>query len=171
MDLYQLTDYFPAIRELDKALNYSAYCAKFLTLKAECLCLVKNYERSLDILKIVLESDRVNSDALYVKSMCLFAQNRIEKSLTLVKQALKYSPDHFRAKLFLKKINLLQELKETGNLAFNNGSWQKAYDLYSESLDIDMRNESINAILFYNRATASYKVCCGLNFFGFLEWV
>ena len=61
-------------------------------------------------------------------------------------------------KKILKKAKLLQTKKEAGNNAFKTAKYQEAYDLYSESLEIDVTNKAMNSILHCNRATAAAKV-------------
>lgn len=102
--------------------------------------------------------DQTNSDALYVRGMCLYFQDNVEKAFQHFQRVLQYSPDHEKAKIFYKKAKMLQNKKEQGNQAFKEGKWQEAYDLYSEALAIDSNNKSINAILHYNRATTCAKV-------------
>lgn len=102
--------------------------------------------------------DQTNSDALYVRGMCLYFQDNVEKAFQHFQRVLQYSPDHEKAKQFYKKAKMLQSKKEQGNQAFKEGKWQEAYDLYSEALAIDSNNKAINAILHYNRATTCSKV-------------
>jgi DnaJ family protein C protein 7 len=52
----------------------------------------------------------------------------------------------------------LQTKKEAGNAAFKAKKYQEAYDLYTESLQIDVTNKALNAILHCNRATSAAKV-------------
>jgi DnaJ family protein C protein 7 len=52
----------------------------------------------------------------------------------------------------------LQAKKEAGNTAFKAGNYDEAYNLYTESLEIDPDHKSLNAILYCNRATVLAKV-------------
>ena len=52
----------------------------------------------------------------------------------------------------------MSKLKEEGNEAFKKGATEKAYELYSEALEIDPHNKITNAKLYCNRATAGGKV-------------
>lgn len=91
--------------------------------------------------------------------MCLYYQDNAEKAFQHFQRVLQYSPDHSKAKSFYKKAKLLQSKKELGNQAFKAGKLQEAYDLYTESLCIDPNNKTINAALYFNRATT----CSRLN--------
>jgi DnaJ family protein C protein 7 len=102
--------------------------------------------------------EQTNSDALFVRGMCLYYQDNAEKAFQHFQRVLQYSPDHLKAKSFFKKAKSLQKTKGLGNDAFKAGKWQEAYDLYTESLTIDPNNKVINATLYFNRATTCSKV-------------
>ena len=48
--------------------------------------------------------------------------------------------------------------KEEGNVAFKSGSYQEAYDIYSDALQIDPYNKATNAKLYCNRGLAAQKL-------------
>ena len=58
----------------------------------------------------------------------------------------------------LQKSKLLLSKKEEGNAAIKRGDIQKAWETYSEALNIDPQNTSTNAKLYCNRALAGSKV-------------
>lgn len=109
----------------------------------------------------IVVKDQTNSDALFVRGMCLYYQDNVDKAFQHFQRVLQYSPDHAKAQSFYKKAKQLQTKKENGNQAFKAGKWQEAYDLYTDALTIDLNNKNINAILYYNRATT----CAKVNFF------
>ena len=57
-----------------------------------------------------------------------------------------------------QKTKQLLARKEEGNKAFRNGDLKRAYDLYTEALDIDPLNTFTNAKLYCNRALVGSKV-------------
>ena len=57
-----------------------------------------------------------------------------------------------------QKTKQLLARKEEGNVAFRSGDLQRAYDLYTEALDIDPLNTFTNAKLYCNRALVGSKV-------------
>ncbi len=155
---YQSEDYRKVIYLMDRALQHSNYCSQYLILKAECLALLGRYQESQEIVNDIVMKDQTNSDALFVRGMCLYYQDNAEKAFQHFQRVLQYSPDHLRAKSFYKKAKLLQTKKELGNQAFKLGKWQEAYDLYTESLTIDTNNKTLNATLYFNRATTCSKL-------------
>lgn len=58
----------------------------------------------------------------------------------------------------LRKVKLLDSLKEAGNEAFKANKFTEAIDKYSEALVVDPENESFNATVLSNRAAAFLKV-------------
>lgn len=102
--------------------------------------------------------DQMNPDGLFVRGMCLYYQDNAEKAFQHFQRVLQYSPDHVKAKTFYKKAKSLQSKKESGNQAFKAGKWQEAYDFYTEALEIDPNNKTLNATLYCNRATTATKV-------------
>ena len=147
-----------ALVNIKTVLKHSPNCIEYLVLKAECLCLMGQYGEALEVVNRIEDSEPRNSDALYVRCLSLYYQEQRYQALEYARRALKYSPDHVKIKVFLKKANQLQQLKEAGNKAFTDGLWQKAHDLYSEALNVDKRHRAFNAILYYNRGSASYMV-------------
>lgn len=143
---------------MDRALQHSTHCNQFLVLKAECLAFLGRYQESQEIVNDIVMRDQTNSDALFVRGMCLYYQDNAEKAFQHFQRVLQYSPDHLKAKSFYKKAKILQTKKELGNQAFKAAKWQEAYDLYTESLSIDPNNKTINAALYFNRATTCSKV-------------
>ena len=63
-----------------------------------------------------------------------------------------------RLKLASGRVKILELKKEEGNAAFRAGKYKLAYDLYTEALDIDPDNKSVNSVLFCNRAIVCSKL-------------
>lgn len=58
----------------------------------------------------------------------------------------------------LKRIRLVESLKEQGNTAFKEQRTDEAIQKYTEALEADPDNESIKAVLLSNRAAAHLRV-------------
>jgi DnaJ family protein C protein 7 len=151
-------DYRKVVFLMDRALQHSTHSFRFLNLKAECLCLLGRYQESQEIANDIVRSESTNSDAIFIRGMCLYYQDSVDKAFQHFQRVLQFSPDHAKALSFYKKAKLLQSKKEAGNQAFKSGKMQEAFDLYTEALGIDPNNKAINAILYFNRATASSKL-------------
>merc|ERR1711976_1148437 len=100
---------------MDRCLEWSSDCKKFKIQKAECLALLKRYQESQEIANDVLRSDSMNADAVYVRGLCLYYQDNVEKAFQHFQQVLRLAPDHTKARYVYKKAKALIQKKEEGN--------------------------------------------------------
>lgn len=152
-------DYRRAVYCIDRCLDLSSSCLKFKIKKAEALCLLGRLQESQELANDVLQRDNMNADALFVRGMCLYYQDSIEKAFQHFQQVLKLVPDHHKSKEVYKRAKSMLSKKEEGNQAFRFGNLEEAYKLYSDALLIDPHNKYTNSKLYFNRAT----VCSKLN--------
>uniref|UniRef100_A0A3Q2QLE9 DnaJ homolog subfamily C member 7 n=1 Tax=Fundulus heteroclitus TaxID=8078 RepID=A0A3Q2QLE9_FUNHE len=143
---------------MDRALECASACQKFRILKAECLALLGRYPEAQSVASDILRMDSTNADALYVRGLCLYYEDCIDKAVQFFVQALRMAPDHDKARLACRNAKALKAKKEEGNKAFKEGNFEAAYDLYSEALTIDPNNIKTNAKLYCNRATVGSKL-------------
>ncbi|XP_076823142.1 dnaJ homolog subfamily C member 7-like [Clavelina lepadiformis] len=151
-------DYRGVVYCMRRALEIAPACVTYKLKRAEYLALMGKYGESQDIAIDILRFDKMNADAVYIRGICLYYDDSIEKAVTFFTQALKLSPDHHNARITLKKAKLLAKKKAEGNDAFKRCQTQKAYDLYTEALAIDPNNRKTNAKLFCNRALVGTKL-------------
>ncbi|XP_029430066.1 dnaJ homolog subfamily C member 7 isoform X2 [Rhinatrema bivittatum] len=143
---------------MDRALEFAPVCHRFRILKAECLALLGRYPEAQSVASDILRLDATNADALYVRGLCLYYEDCIEKAVQFFVQALKMAPDHEKARLACRNAKALKAKKEEGNQAFKEGNYELAYELYSEALAIDPNNIKTNAKLYCNRGTVNSKL-------------
>ncbi|KAG9474211.1 hypothetical protein GDO78_004491 [Eleutherodactylus coqui] len=143
---------------MDRALELAPACHRFKILKAECLALLGRYPDAQSVASDILRMDSTNADALYVRGLCLYYEDCIEKAVQFFVQALKMFPDHQKARLACRNAKALKAKKEEGNQAFKEGNYEMAYRLYSEALSIDPNNIKTNAKLYCNRGTVNAKL-------------
>ncbi|XP_068120408.1 dnaJ homolog subfamily C member 7 isoform X2 [Hyperolius riggenbachi] len=143
---------------MDRALEIAPACHRFKILKAECLALLGRYPDAQSVASDILRMDATNADALYVRGLCLYYEDCIEKAVQFFVQALKMFPDHQKARLACRNAKALKAKKEEGNHAFKEGNYEQAYRLYSEALSIDPNNIKTNAKLYCNRGTVNAKL-------------
>uniref|UniRef100_A0AAQ6IFE3 DnaJ homolog subfamily C member 7 n=1 Tax=Anabas testudineus TaxID=64144 RepID=A0AAQ6IFE3_ANATE len=150
-------DYRMVVFCMDRALDSAPACHKFKILKAECLALLGRYPEAQAVASDILRMDSTNADALYVRGLCLYYEDCIDKAVQFFVQALRMAPDHDKARLACRNAKALKAKKEEGNKAFKDGNFEAAYDLYSDALTIDPNNIKTNAKLYCNRATVGSK--------------
>ncbi|KAG9474210.1 hypothetical protein GDO78_004491 [Eleutherodactylus coqui] len=155
---FEKRDFRKVVFCMDRALELAPACHRFKILKAECLALLGRYPDAQSVASDILRMDSTNADALYVRGLCLYYEDCIEKAVQFFVQALKMFPDHQKARLACRNAKALKAKKEEGNQAFKEGNYEMAYRLYSEALSIDPNNIKTNAKLYCNRGTVNAKL-------------
>lgn len=105
-----------------------------------------------------MQADSTNAEAVYVRGLCLYYNDNLEKGLVHFQRALALDPDNANARAMRIKAKGLKEKKEKGNEFFNAGKFRDAQAVYTEALAIDPRNKDINSKLYYNRALVNLKL-------------
>jgi len=119
---------------------------------------MKKYPEALNYCSEILRNDSNNPDALYLRGITLLNTSNISGAILHFKTALSLDPDNSLYRKSMKSAQLLQNKKQEGNDAFSAGKNQEAYDLYTECLQIDPENNSMNSTLYCNRAAAGMKL-------------
>uniref|UniRef100_A0AAY4ADA7 DnaJ homolog subfamily C member 7 n=1 Tax=Denticeps clupeoides TaxID=299321 RepID=A0AAY4ADA7_9TELE len=155
---FEKRDFRKVVFCMDRSLELAPACHRFKILKAECLALLGRYPEAQSVASDILRVDSTNGDALYVRGLCLYYEDCIDKAVQFFMQALRMAPDHEKARLACRNAKALKAKKEEGNQAFKDRDYDAAYKLYSEALMIDPNNIKTNAKLYCNRATAGSKL-------------
>ncbi|ENN78715.1 dnaJ homolog subfamily C member 7 [Dendroctonus ponderosae] len=147
-------DYRKMVFCMDRCLDEASTCEKFKLIKAECLAYLGRYQEAQEIANDILHVNKGSADAIYVRGLCLYYEDSIDKAFNHFQQVLRLAPGHTRAMEQYKRAKLLKKKKEEGNEAFKLCKFHDAVKLYTEALEIDPLNKKTNAKLFFNRATA-----------------
>ncbi|XP_026667389.1 dnaJ homolog subfamily C member 7 isoform X2 [Ceratina calcarata] len=151
-------DYRKVVYCMDRCLDVSKSCIKFKLIKAECLALLGRYQESQKIANDIFHIHPKNVDAIYVRAVCLYFEDNIDKAFTHFQHVLKLAPDHTKALEMYKRAKSLKKKKEEGNAAYKSEQYQKAYNLYTEALAIDPQNVATNAKLHFNKGMVAAKL-------------
>lgn len=89
-----------------------------------------------DIAVSCMKSDAASADAVYVRGLCLYYKDNLDKGLTHFQQVLTLDPDHSKAKVMRLKAKSLKEKKENGKTN------ELFYELFCD------RNSIMNSNLF-----------------------
>ena len=117
------------------------------------------YKEAQEVANELLRNDSTNIEAIYIRGLCLYYEDNIDKAFSHFQQVLKLAPDHSKAKEAFKRARQLKTKKDEGNEAFKANRYEEATRLYSEALLVDPENKISNAKLYFNRATVGAKVC------------
>ncbi|KFO28527.1 DnaJ like protein subfamily C member 7 [Fukomys damarensis] len=154
---FEKRDFRKVVFCMDRALEFAPACHRFKILKAECLAMLGRYPEAQSVASDILRLDSTNADALYVRGLCLYYEDCIEKAVQFFVQALRMAPDHEKACVACRNAKALKAKKEDGNKAFKDGNYKLAHELYTEALAIDPNNIKTNAKLYCNRGTVNSK--------------
>lgn len=154
---YNNKDFRRALYCLDKCLEIGTHSLAHKSSRAECLALIGRYAEASEAANGILSLDNMNADAIYIRGLCLYYEDNVDRAFSHFTRVLKFDPDHAKAREIIKIAKSLKKKKEEGNTAFNAGQLDEAYRLYSEALEIDPLNKSYNAKLYFNRATVLSK--------------
>lgn len=155
---YAAKDYRKVVYCMDRCCSVSKSCDKFKSTKAECLMLLGRYEEAQEIATNILHSDEKNTDALYIRGICLYYHDNIDSALACFQHVLRLAPDHNKTLAMYKLVKSLKIKKENGNMAFKMEQFQEAHRLYTEALAIDPQNVITNAKLHFNKAMVAAKM-------------
>ena len=134
---------------------------KWKLLRGEAYLKMGNVNALGDAQNVAMSLLRNNSqdpEALVLRGRALYAQGENEKALQHFRQAIACDPDYREAVKYLRLVQKLDKMKEDGNIAFKAGKFSEAVQLYTEALDVDPTNKTINSKILQNRALASIKV-------------
>ena len=99
---YQAGNYRKSLWCLDKALEISTYSTSLKTSRAECLAFLGRYAEASETANSVLQIDNMNADAIYVRGLCLYYEDNVDRAFSHFTQVLRFAPDHVRAKEIYK---------------------------------------------------------------------
>merc|ERR1712223_1393799 len=152
------SDYRKALYHIEQALKIASASQKLKLSRAECLAFLGRYKEAQEVANDLLRNDSTNIEAIYIRGLCLYYEDNIDKAFTHFQQVLKLAPDHAKAKEAFKRARLLKTKKDEGNEAFKANKFEEAARLYSEALQVDTDNKISNAKLYFNRATVLAKL-------------
>jgi len=155
---YEKGDYRKIEFCMRRLLEFAPFCVSYKGLQAECLALTGKYADAQLLANDILQKDRNNTEALYVRGLCLYYQDQTDRAYTLFQHLLRTNPDCKKARDAYKKAKNLETTKEAGNNAFRTRKYTEALELYTKALNIDPLNKTTNSKLYCNRATVNSKL-------------
>ncbi|XP_046587567.1 dnaJ homolog subfamily C member 7 isoform X1 [Neodiprion lecontei] len=155
---YGKKDFRKVVYCMDRCCDVSTSCVTFKLRKAECLAFLGRFQEAQEISNDVLHINKQNVDAIYVRGMCLYYQDNIDRAFMHFQQVLRLAPDHTKAMEIYKRAKSLKQKKEDGNTAFKMEKYAEAFDLYTQALTIDPQNILANAKLHFNKALIYAKL-------------
>ncbi|CAK9817824.1 DnaJ homolog subfamily C member 7 [Anthophora plagiata] len=155
---YDVKDYRKVVYCMDRCCDVSTACTRFKLTKAECLAFLGRYQEAQEIANDILHIDKQNADATYIRGMCLYFEDNIDKAHLHFQQVLRLAPDHAKALEIYKRAKNLKTEKEKGAVAYLLKQYPQAYKYYTDALAIDPLNKVANAKLHFSKALVASKL-------------
>ncbi|XP_044033557.1 dnaJ homolog subfamily C member 7-like isoform X2 [Siniperca chuatsi] len=124
---FEKRDFRKVVFCMDRALAVASACHRFKILKAECLALLGRYPEAQSVASDILRMDSTNADALYVRGLCLYYEDCIDKAVQFFVQALRMAPDHEKARLACRLKKLNQAIEDCTSAIKLDDTYIKAY--------------------------------------------
>lgn len=99
---YDTKDYRKALFHTEQCLGIALACKRLKVKKAECLAYLGRYVEAQNIANDLLRSDNMNAEAMFVRGLCLYYEDFVDKAFTHFQQVLRLAPDHQKAKATYK---------------------------------------------------------------------
>ena len=106
----------------------------------------------------LLRNNNQDPEALVLRGRVLYGQGENEKAIQFFRMAISCDPDFRDAVKWLRIVQKLDRMKNEGNVEFKAGRLQPAIEKYTQALEIDPANRSMNAKLLQNRAQCKIKL-------------
>lgn len=132
--------YNSAISMLERALGLAPGNDRAKMLQANAYIHLKNLGQADRIVSAILRKDSTNTEALYLRGICMYEKGELDRAVDHFKRALRGNPDHAKSRLRLKTTKRLADAKQQGNDAYKTGKYEDALSLYNEALEIDGEN-------------------------------
>ena len=99
---YQSGDFRRSLYCIDKALEVSTHSLSLKASRAKCLAFLGRYSEASETANTVLQFDNLNADAIYVRGLCLYYEDNVDRAFSHFTQVLRFAPDHVKAKEIYK---------------------------------------------------------------------
>ncbi|KAM0299536.1 hypothetical protein HYE67_007612 [Fusarium culmorum] len=106
----------------------------------------------------LLRNNNQDPEALVLRGRVLYGQGENDKAIQCFRMAINCDPDFRDAVKWLRIVQRLDRMKEEGNAEFKAGRLQPAIEKYTNALEIDPSNKSMNSKLLQNRAQCKIKL-------------
>ena len=104
--IHVFQNFLQALFCLDRALSISSASRQLKISRAECLAFLGRYGEAQEVANDMLRLDNMNADAIYVRGLCLYNEDNVDKAFTHFQQVLRLAPDHTKAREVYKVLLL-----------------------------------------------------------------
>eukprot|EP01147_Barroeca_monosierra_P010596 gene10596-2719_t len=146
---FEAKQYNNALSQIERALELTPGSTQFKLKKAFILLKADRVGEASRLVSGVLQENSMDSEALYIRGLCMLHSGDIDQGAAHFKRALQSNPDHAPSR---------KMLKEEGNAAFKTGDWQTALDHYNSILACAKDMKLFVAKIYFNKAMVLWKL-------------
>ena len=157
LEAFKNKQFIQAANHIAKALKIATSCIRLKLAQGDAFCFLNKFTEGDKVANSVLEQDKTNVAAMFLKGYCLYQKKELDKAINVFQQTIIQSADHTRAKTFVAKIKLLKEKKDNACKAANKNKLDEAVNLFSQAIDIDPINQSMRSYLLAERGNVYLK--------------
>ena len=148
--------FIQAANHIAKALKIATSCIRLKLAQGDAFCFLNKFTEGDKVASSVLEQDKTNVAAMFLKGYCLYQKKELDKAINFFQQTVTNCAEHQRAKTFLRKSRQFKEKREAVQKLINKNKHEEAVNLLTQALEIDPRNKGLHTALLADRG-ASYR--------------
>lgn len=78
-------------------MKFAKNCLEVKLMSAECRAFLKRFQEAEDIVNDILDIDKRNADAIYIRGICFYYMGDIDQAIACFQKASKFVPGHVKA--------------------------------------------------------------------------
>lgn len=153
-DAFRNTEYAKVVELMDKCLENSEICIRHKILKAKCLVYLQKFEEASRIVDEILFTYEDNSEAIFIRGLCLIYQGKYKLGLEDCKSVIN---ECHKAKEVHDKYKNIEKLLNHAYNKYKQNNLEEAKDIYTKILHMDPKNLFQKQNMHWNLAKVFYK--------------
>ncbi|XP_028402966.1 dnaJ homolog subfamily C member 7-like [Dendronephthya gigantea] len=132
---------------------------KYRVVEADLHAMMGDYNEGKKDANTVLYHDERNSDAWYVRGICLYNQGSFQPAYeAIIENALRCDPGHQKSLMMSERLKTLQSLNANACQAYRSKNFLEAFNLFTQALTVDPKNRLLLAKLLHKRGLCSFML-------------
>ena len=151
LDAFKEKHYSNAAGYIGKALRVASSCIRLKLAQGDAFCFASRFKEGDKVATSILDQDKTNVAALFMKAYCLYQLRELDKSIPFYQQTLTQNPEHEVAKTYISRVRMLKERKDNALKAANKNKLDEAVNYFSQAIEVDPGNKNMQSYLLAER--------------------
>jgi len=155
-------DYRTLLFHCERGLAIAEGDVELKMLKADVLLKLNRMGEAQELCTEVLQLDSYCVEAYYIRSICLYAADNLDKGIQFLKQALQFAPDSTLILSLFRKMKKLKEVREEAGDFFSKGKYAEAKTKFQECItavkEFEYPNGTIESKMSLNLSLIALKL-------------